>query len=298
MGQKPRHQTSYTAYRIRQETFQGERLFRPDARLNAMVAEQFRRWRAVFGVVVYAYCIVESEIESVILVPEKNRAQFTCNLFREFSKRTNRLRSREDSVFPRPYKCQALLDEDMVLEAVCEVVCLPVERGLVTHPERWPGLVSLPAHPDDPQKQLWRARVVCGYKDLASIPTELPPSLENLGRDEALRALWQAIEARRTTLRTLQATRHHKVPSLRELLARCPFSKARDHRRSYPLCRASRLADERAWLERHVRRVKAHKETGRSYLRGEALPPNWPRGMHPPSWHDVSEAHTAAVEVA
>lgn len=270
MGNR-RHQDAATIYRVWDYTFQGRRLLQPDPTTNATIARLLRRWADVHDVEILGYLFLDDRYFLDIRCRTLTRAEFMRDFKRELAKAINREIGRTGSVFAGPYHDQAILDDDELYARQVELYCLPVELGLVTHPELWPGLSSLPDHPDHKTARASHPAVTVAV-DAAWAG----------GHD--VDALVADVEARRVELR--EAMGGPRCPKLAELTGGDPKARARRWRKCRPRCRASRPEKVALWYQRYHRRNARYGDAYARWLAGE-VHLAFPEGMHPPSWHRV-----------
>lgn len=273
MGQR-RHQNAKRIYRVWNHCFQGRRLLQPDPTTNAIIAELLSCWSEIHEVEIYTVLFLDDRFYLDIRCTEHQRAVFMRDFQRELAKAINRELDRSGSVFAGPYRDQALLDDQAVWDAQVELLCLPVELGLVTHPELWPGHSSLPRHADH--------RTSRRYSRPEPVDVEPTPVLAELDAVEAQDRLVAEVEARRQALRQ---ERPVGCPKLSEHVEGKPRAKTDRSFDCQPRCRATDPEAAKRWMQRFERRCRRYRSAYRRWIdRKEAV---FPAGTHRPSQYDV-----------
>ena len=137
-----RHEDPDRYYLISNRTHHGQFLFRPDEECRRICRAALARAAERRNVKLAAYVFPSNHFHLVAAVPDRNRAAFMCDFEGELARRINIHRDRSETVFPRPYHPEALLDAESVLHAISYTVNNTVRHGLVTHPGAWPGVCS------------------------------------------------------------------------------------------------------------------------------------------------------------
>jgi len=127
-------------YLISNRTHRGEFLFRPDAECKRIIKGCLAREVVRKNVRLVAFVFPSNHFHLVAGFPDRNRGAFMRDFQREMSRRITDYRGCDGEVFPKPYHARAPLDSESLLEAISYTVNNPVRHGLVSHPDRWPGV--------------------------------------------------------------------------------------------------------------------------------------------------------------
>jgi hypothetical protein len=141
----------------------------------------------------------------------------------------------------RPYSRQVLEDADAVLDKLVYTITNAVSSKLVTRPEDWPGLVSLPG---DIGERLEAERPAWYFKgegggipDSAADILTVPPAFAHLGVEEFRELLRERVEARVRELEEERAAKKEEVLGakrvLKQEITEAP-SREEPHRRLNP----------------------------------------------------------------
>jgi len=133
-------------YLLSNRTHQGQYLLRPDAECRRIIKGCLAREVDRKEVDLVSYCFLSNHFHLVARFPEANRGAFMRDFQGELADRVNDHRGRSETVFPAPYHPETILDGEQLLEKIGYTVNNAVRHGLVTHPEAWPGVVSIGAH--------------------------------------------------------------------------------------------------------------------------------------------------------
>lgn len=140
MGRPLRDTDPRKVHLISTRTAQAELLLVPDATLNSVIGGIIARYAEMYGIEIFAYCILSNHYHILCRAPHQSLWQFGECINKEISKRINKLLSRRGSFWGRRYDDQIAIDEVDALEGLLYVVTNPVKHGLVSRPEDWPGL--------------------------------------------------------------------------------------------------------------------------------------------------------------
>jgi len=134
---------------VSNRTHHGTFLLRPDRTCGQIIRGCLARECERKDVQLVAYAFLSNHFHLVARFPKANRAAFMRDFQGELAGRLNRYRDHAETIFPRPYHRQALLDVQTLLDNIAYTAANPTRHGLVADPTHWPGVGSYDCHQDD-----------------------------------------------------------------------------------------------------------------------------------------------------
>lgn len=214
MGRPLRDTAPGKVHLITTRTARAELLLVPDPKLNGIVGGVIARYVEMFGIELFAYCILSNHYHLLIRAPEGLLPRFVENVNREISHRVNRLLRRKGYVWGRRYDDQVTIEPYDALEGMLYIVTNPVNHGLVANPRHWPGLTCyqqlLTEKPRDfyfvhytEYRRAKRRALFTGdqvhpsdYQSKHTLKLSPLPIYESLSTDERLKTIKKLIEKR------------------------------------------------------------------------------------------------------
>jgi len=140
---RPLRNTDPESYRLITIRTQEARLWiTPSSKVKKLIGGILARYQEIFGILIYAYCVLGNHFHLLIKAPKGNTDEFCENVNREISRRLNWKHRREGTFWGRRYDDQVVLSEDALLEAFLYVTTNPTKHGLLRDSSEWLGLNS------------------------------------------------------------------------------------------------------------------------------------------------------------
>lgn len=127
-------------YHVTNQTIERQFLLVPDTEFTEMAATLLRRSIRIFGIELYAACIMVNHFHLVVRAPRRNLSRFMQYFTATLARRVNKLRGRQDRVFSRPYHSEIIADSGALERIVGYVLANPIRAGVVADGADYPGL--------------------------------------------------------------------------------------------------------------------------------------------------------------
>lgn len=250
-------------YHITNQTIERQFLLVPDHQFTETATMLLRRSTRIFGVELYAACIMVNHFHLVLKAPRRNLSRFMQYFTANLARRVNKLRGRQDRVFSRPYRCEIIADAEALAQIVTYVHANPIRAGIVAHAADYPGVNTF--------RQCVGLATHCEL-DLTFLPQWVSSDLETVYQNYRTR-LEPIVEDHRGQ-RVLGAQKCTQL----DWRGR-PKSKQKIE--NPPICHASTLALWHAYVRFRTQVIEAFRRASRLWMKGH-LDVKFPSGTTPP----------------
>lgn len=250
-------------YHVTNQTIERQFLLVPDPEFTEMAAALLRRTTRVFGIELYAACIMVNHFHLVVRAPRRNLSRFMQYFTATLARRVNKQRGRQDRVFTRPYHSEIIADAGALEQVVAYVLANPIRAGAVANAADYPGVNSY--------RQCVGLATHCEL-DLTIIPQWASNDEQSV--HQRYRDLLAPIVAEYKGKKVLGAQK-------------CAQLNWRDRPKSLqksetpPICHASTLSLWHAYAQFRSRVIEAFRRASRLWKKGH-LDVKFPSGTHPP----------------
>jgi REP element-mobilizing transposase RayT len=301
MGRPLRRHAPNTVYLLTSRCHQTCFLLRPEPAVNEVVLEWLARAQRVYpGVELYGLCVMSNHLHLLVRDTRGELAAWASYLLGNLARSINRLRERCGVVFERRYSAEPVLDDAALLDRLVYVVTNPVQAGLCTQSQAWPGLVLWAAGGEPERRAVsWVARKayrsaryrarqrgqappspegfrVGGTLVLQPLPSEIGSEAEGGGE------LAEAIAARERELAAERRRSGRTAMTRREVLAQDWHAAPRHPKRSpRPACHTTERGLRQAFVEGFRNFVGAFREASAQWRSG-VHPVSFPPWSYPP----------------
>lgn len=157
MGRRIRIFDPDCVYFISNRTSEARFLLAPSHEVNGLIRRCLASAVEKYGIELYGHVFMMNHFHLILRAPKNTISHFMRHLQCSISRGINRLRGlKNSSVFPQRFSCEAILDQEALVEKLEYLHNNPVRARLVAHPMLYPGVSSF--------------RQSAGLK----VPTEIP----------------------------------------------------------------------------------------------------------------------------
>ena len=137
----PRQILPASVYLVTRRCTQRQFLLRPSALVNQIFAYCLALAAERTGVIVHAFCVLSDHWHGVVSDPDARLPEFLEHVHKLVAKAVNASLGRWENLWSSEQPSIVRLeDDDAVLQKIVYTLANPVEAGLVSHGDRWPGL--------------------------------------------------------------------------------------------------------------------------------------------------------------
>jgi REP element-mobilizing transposase RayT len=142
MGRPLRHHPAGQTYLVTTRSHQARFFLRPDRVLNKAVLEWLARAQQRYPRLrILAVCVMSNHLHLVVRDDDADLANWASYFFGHLARAVNQIRGRTGSCFERRYSAEPILDDEALIDRLVYVVTNPVQAGLCTSADRWPGIL-------------------------------------------------------------------------------------------------------------------------------------------------------------
>jgi len=269
----PRQVLPWTTYLLTRRCFQRQLLLRPDRQVNRIFSFCLAYAARLFEIQIHAFCMPSNHYHIVATDTRGNLPEFMHWLNEYVAKCANAKPGRWESFWsPGSYGAVRLGDVQDILAKMLYVHLNPVEAGLVSKANDWPGAKSLPS--DIGATPISIVRPTGFFREMGPVPSRIALEIvlpEGLS-EQHVRWLEERVSAGERESASRRAKGRQPLMGRRRVLRQSPFSRPRPgepRRKLNP-----RVAARDKWrrielLQRLSLFVRAYRNARRRFLDGE-----------------------------
>ncbi len=227
----PRQVIPGTTYMVTRRCSQRQFLLRPSKEVNQVFLYLLAYSSNRFSVDVHAYCVLSNHYHLIVTDRLGNLPAFMQLLNCLVARALNAYYRRSENMWsPGSYNAVALVGEEDVIDKLIYVLSNPVEAGLVSHGEHWPGLRSSPrdfgSHRAVEQPSFF-FQPDGDAPDRAILSISSPPRHEGSSEDEFMNSIEEKLDAREAELRIRQTRKGREFLGAKSVLKQSIQTQAR-----------------------------------------------------------------------
>lgn len=145
MTQPRRMQFEDAIYLVSNRTLEGRAFLKPSPQVNRIIRNLLAWAVDVYDIKAYGFVFLPAGFYMMIGAPHLNLSDFMGGFQSLLAKQVNEVLGRTGQFFAGRYE-DSVVEEDMELEELARMQCLPCEAGFVEHPDDWRGVSSWSLH--------------------------------------------------------------------------------------------------------------------------------------------------------
>ena len=229
------------------------------------------------GIELHGYCVMSNHVHPVYTDPHGRDPDFRRDFHSILARARNAQLGRSESLWcPPANDVTELVDEGAQVAGYAYALANPVKDGLVMYGYQWPGLRSKP-------KEIGKVEHVRrpsfffdsdGLPAIVELRLTVPPALQHMPREKAIRVLEDAVQRKETEERRRHLASGGRFAGRRRVRRTDPFSSPTTrqtvHSGTNPRIKCADVGARKRALDRLRVFWEEHERARQRYLRGDA----------------------------